>query len=83
MHLPVTAQHRQGGGGQRHETVPVALGIADVHTLARRVDIADLQPQPFAEPQAHAVERQSDTRNTRPPGARRGNKPQSFWAACR
>ena len=41
---------------QRHEAILVALGIADMHARARGIDVADLQPQSFAQAQSEAVE---------------------------
>ena len=53
---PEAAQQRVRGGRQRHEAIPVAFGVAHMHAVAHGVDVADLQAQPFAQPQAQAVE---------------------------
>lgn len=58
MHLPEAPQGIEGGIGQRHETIAVALGVPDVHPSTLRIDIADLQRQPFTETQAQAVQRE-------------------------
>ena len=58
MHGPEAAQDRVGGLRQRNETVPVAFGVANVYASAFRIDIANLQPQPFAQPQSQTVERE-------------------------
>ena len=42
--LPETAQELVGGRRQRHQAILVALGVADMHRLARAVDVADRQP---------------------------------------
>ncbi len=54
--------------GQRHQTVLVTLGIADVNALAFGIDVADLQSQPLAEAQAEAVERKEKDSITAHPG---------------
>lgn len=54
--LPETAQELVGGRRQRHQAILVALGIADMHTPARAVDVGDRQPQAFAQAQAETVE---------------------------
>lgn len=43
MHGPEAAQNLVGGFRQGNETVAVALGIADVHASAPRINIADLK----------------------------------------
>ena len=58
MHLPETLQQLMSRFWQRNETIPVAFGIADMHAPAWRVDIANPKSQPFAQTQAHAVERE-------------------------
>jgi hypothetical protein len=42
MHLPESAQDIQGGLRQGHETVFIALGIADMYPVAQRIDICYL-----------------------------------------
>jgi hypothetical protein len=42
MHLPETLQQLMGRIWQWNESIPVAFGVADMHALARRIDIADL-----------------------------------------
>ena len=54
--LPEAAQEFVGGRRQRHQAILVALGIADMHALARAIDVGDRQPQPFAQAQAETVE---------------------------
>jgi hypothetical protein len=54
--LPETTQELVGGRRQRHQAILVALGIADRHALARRIDVGDRQPQAFAQAQAETVE---------------------------
>ena len=45
-----------GGVWQGNEAIPVAFGVADVDAPAFRINIPDLQAQPFSQAQAHAVE---------------------------
>ncbi len=56
VHRPEAAQHIACGIGQGHQTVLIALGIADMHPFAHRIDITDLKSQPLAEAQAHTVD---------------------------
>lgn len=56
MHRLEAAQELKGCLGQRYEAIPVAFGVAYMDAGARGVDVADLQPQPFAQTQAEAVE---------------------------
>jgi hypothetical protein len=58
MDLPEAAQELMGRLRQRHETILVALGVADVHPLTGRIDIPHLKPQPFAEAQSQAIKRE-------------------------
>ena len=58
MHLPEAAQQLQRDVRQRHQAIPVAFGVADVHAPAWGVDIANLQAQPFAEAQSQTIERE-------------------------
>ena len=44
----------------RGTTIPVALGIADVHAPARDIDIPHLQSQSFAQAQGQAIEREEE-----------------------
>ena len=60
MDLPEAAQQLMGRVRQRDEAIPVALGVADVHACACRIDIAHLQSQPFAQAQSQAVEREEE-----------------------
>jgi hypothetical protein len=55
MHGPEAAQNLMRCLRQGNEAIPVALGIADVHVPACRVDIPDLQAQPFAKTQPQAI----------------------------
>ena len=41
---------------QRNETIPIALGLADVHAPARGIDIPHLQSQSFAQAQAQTID---------------------------
>jgi hypothetical protein len=56
MALPEAAQELWVAVRQRHQAILVALGIADMHPRARRIDVADRQPQPFAQAQSQTVE---------------------------
>jgi hypothetical protein len=56
VHRPEAAQHIACGIGQRHQAILMALGIADMHPFAHRIDITDLKSQPLAEAQAQAVD---------------------------
>lgn len=49
-------QDAQRGLRQGDKPVLVALGVAHMYALARRVDIAYLQSQTFTQAQAHAVD---------------------------
>lgn len=51
MDLPEAAQYPKGGRRQRHEAVYVALRVADMHARTGGIDVARLQPHPFAEAQ--------------------------------
>jgi hypothetical protein len=42
--LPETAKELVGGRRQRHQAIFVALSVADMHALARRIDVGDRQP---------------------------------------
>ena len=52
MLKPEAAQQLVGGLRQRHQAIPIALGVADVHPRANTIDVANLQAQPFTKPQA-------------------------------
>ena len=54
MHQPEAAQQLVGGLRQRHQAIPIALGVADVHPRANTIDVANLQAQPFTKPQARS-----------------------------
>jgi hypothetical protein len=56
VHRPEAAQYIACGIGQRHQAVLIALGIADMHPFAHRIDITDLKSEPLAEAQAQAVD---------------------------
>jgi hypothetical protein len=58
MHLPEAPQGAERGVRQGNETIPVALGVAYVHPMALRIDVADLQRQSFAQAQAQTVQRE-------------------------
>ena len=58
MHLPEVSQQLVCGLRQWNEAIPIALGIADMHAPTRRIDIPHLKPQPFAQAQSQAVERE-------------------------
>jgi len=68
MDLPEAAQEFMGRLRQRHETILVALGVADVHPLTCPIDIPHLKPQPFAEAQSQAIEREEKHPVTEHPG---------------
>ena len=56
MRGPETAQSGQRRCWQGHEAIPVTLGVADMDARPRRIDVAHLQSQPFAQAQPQAVE---------------------------
>ena len=56
MQATERAQLHQGGLGQRHQSILIALGIAHVNTLSLGVDVADLHAQSLTQAQAEAVE---------------------------
>jgi len=53
--FPELAQQRQGALGQRDVTIPVALAGADVQEHPFGINVADGQPEPFAQPQAAGI----------------------------
>ena len=61
-----------GGLRQGHKAIPVALGIADMHAHAHRINIADLQPQLFAQAQAQVIEDEDEHPVTEHAGGRDG-----------
>ncbi|WP_324547382.1 hypothetical protein [Accumulibacter sp.] len=63
---PESAQEWVSGRRQRHQPILLALGIADMHTLARAVDVGDRPPQAFAEAQAETVGREEENAVTEP-----------------
>ncbi len=60
MRLPEAAQQRERRLRQRNEAILVAFGIADMHTVARRIDIPQLQSQSFAQAQSQAIQREEE-----------------------
>jgi hypothetical protein len=54
--FPLLAQVQQGALGQRDVAILIAFTGADVQEHALRIDIADLQAQPFAQAQAARVD---------------------------
>ena len=56
MDLPEAAQEIERDLRQRYQTIPVSLGVADMHAAPRGVNVTDLQTQAFAKPQAETVE---------------------------
>ena len=56
VRLPEPAQHAQGDLWQWHKPVPVAFGVADVHPVAHRINVTDLQGQSFTQAQTQAVQ---------------------------
>ena len=60
MHVPEALQGLVCRLRQRNETIPVALGIADVHAPACGIDIPHLQSQSFAQAQPQAIEREEE-----------------------
>jgi len=56
MQLPELPQGGQRRCRQGHEAIPVALGVADMHSCPRGINVADFQGQPFAQTQSQAVE---------------------------
>lgn len=57
MGFPLLAQEFQRALGQRHVTVLVALAAADVEEHATGVNVAHLQLEPFAQPEAAGIDR--------------------------
>ena len=55
MGFPLLAQEQQRALGQRDITVLIALAAADVQEHALRIDVADLQAQPFAQAQTAGI----------------------------
>jgi hypothetical protein len=49
MQLPEASQELMCRLRQRNEAIPIALGIADVHAPACRIDIPYLKSQSFAQ----------------------------------
>jgi hypothetical protein len=47
MHQPEAPQELMGRVRQRHEAIPIALGVADMRPPACGIDIADLKSQTF------------------------------------
>ena len=66
--LPEPAQDFQRGLWQGHESVAIAFGVANKHTVAHSVNIPDSQSQTFAQAQAHAVEREVEHLVAQAPG---------------
>lgn len=56
MYGPEAPQELKRRLWQRHKVILVALGIANVHAGACGIDVAELQPQAFAQTQSQAVE---------------------------
>ena len=56
MKLPEAPQGVEGSFRQRNEAIAVAFGIANMHPLTRRIDVANLQRQPLAKAQTQAVQ---------------------------
>jgi hypothetical protein len=56
MRFPLLAQEQQRALGQRDIAVLVAFAAADVNEPPLRINVADLQAQPFAQPQAAGVD---------------------------
>ena len=56
--LPEPAQDIQSGVWQRDKAVAIAFGVANMHPVAHRIDVAHLQGQSFREAQAQAVQRE-------------------------
>ena len=55
MQRPKAAQQLKRGLRQRHQAIFVAFGIANMHTLALRIDIPNLQAQAFTQAQSQAI----------------------------
>ena len=56
MGFPLLAQELERALGQRHVTVLIAFAGADVQEHAFGIDVADLEPQAFAQTQAAGVD---------------------------
>ncbi len=56
MAFPEAAQESIRSRRQGYEAILVALGVADVYSLPRRIDVANLKAQPFAQAKAETVE---------------------------
>ena len=52
MYGPEAPQELKRRLWQRHKAILVALGIANVHAGACGIDVAELQPQAFAQSQS-------------------------------
>lgn len=53
---PEVTQEAVRGLRQGNESIPIALGVTDVHASTDGVDVTDLKPKSFAQTQAEAVE---------------------------
>lgn len=56
MGFPLLAQEEEGAPRQGNVTILIALAAADVQEHPFRIDVADLQPQPFTEAQTAGVD---------------------------
>lgn len=56
MGFPQIPQQMEGAFGQGHVTILIALAGADVQEHAFGIDVADLEPDPFAQAQAAGVD---------------------------
>ena len=48
VRLPESAQNAQSGLGQGDKAVAIAFGVANMHTVAHRIDVRHRQSQSFA-----------------------------------
>jgi hypothetical protein len=57
MGFPKLPQQMKGALGQRHVTVAVAFAAANVQEHPLRIDVADFEPEPFAQAQSAGIDR--------------------------
>jgi hypothetical protein len=60
VHLRKAARHLVGSSWQGHESVLVALGVANMYACAHGNDVAHLQAQTLTQAQAEAVKREEE-----------------------
>jgi len=73
VHLPKLPQQEQGPFRQRDQAVFIAFGVTDMDPHGGGIDIADGQPDPFAQAQAEGVSGKEEDPVAHPVG--RGKQP--------